>query len=123
MRMTWHDLLFAHWTFPPDALSPLVPRVLSLDTLHGRAWLAVTPFRMSNVAPRGMPALPGVSAFPELNVRTYVRRDGMPAVLFLSLDAASRLAVLAARGRVRTASLQGGLPRRFGSTWRPGRRQ
>lgn len=44
-----------------------------------------------------MPALPGVSAFPELNVRTYVRRDGMPGVLFLSLDAASRLAVLAAR--------------------------
>jgi uncharacterized protein len=97
MRMTWHDLLFAHWAFAPDRLSPLVPRVLSLDTLHGRAWLAVTPFRMSNVAPQGMPALPGVSAFPELNVRTYVRRDGMPGVLFLSLDAASRLAVLAAR--------------------------
>jgi uncharacterized protein YqjF (DUF2071 family) len=45
MPMTWHDLLFANWAFPPDVLSPLVPRMLSLDTLHGRAWLAVTPFR------------------------------------------------------------------------------
>jgi uncharacterized protein YqjF (DUF2071 family) len=44
--------------------------MLSLDTLHGRAWLAVTPFRIANIAPRGMPGLPGVSAFPALNVRT-----------------------------------------------------
>ena len=30
MRMTWHDLLFTHWAFPPDVLSPLVPGMLSL---------------------------------------------------------------------------------------------
>jgi len=52
---------------------------------------------MSAVAPRGIPALPGVSAFPELNVRTYVTHAGKPGVLFFSLDAGSRLAVEAAR--------------------------
>jgi uncharacterized protein YqjF (DUF2071 family) len=97
MRMTWHDLLFAHWALPPDALRPLVPAPLSLDTFEGRAWLAVAPFHMSDVAPRGVPALPGVSAFPELNVRTYVTCAGAPGVLFFSLDAGSRLAVEAAR--------------------------
>jgi uncharacterized protein YqjF (DUF2071 family) len=97
MRMTWHDLLFAHWALAPEALRPLVPPTLSLDTLDGRAWLAVAPFHMSDVAPRGIPALPGVSAFPELNVRTYVTRDGKPGVLFFSLDAGSRLGVEAAR--------------------------
>ena len=97
MRMTWHDLLFAHWALAPEALRPLVPPPLSLDTFEGRAWLAVAPFHMSDVAPRGIPALPGVSAFPELNVRTYVTCAGAPGVLFFSLDAGSRLAVESAR--------------------------
>jgi uncharacterized protein len=97
MRMTWHDLLFAHWALAPEALRPLVPPPLSLDTFEGRAWLAVAPFHMSDVAPRGIPALPGVAAFPELNVRTYVTYAGAPGVLFFSLDAGSRLAVESAR--------------------------
>jgi uncharacterized protein YqjF (DUF2071 family) len=41
--------------------------------------------------------VPGVSRFPELNVRTYVVLDGKPGIFFLSLDAASTLAVFAAR--------------------------
>ena len=53
---------------------------------------------MSHVAPRGTPALPWLSAFPELNVRTYVSpRDGKRGVFFFSLDAARLPAVLAAR--------------------------
>jgi uncharacterized protein len=51
------------------------------------AWLGVVPFHMTNVAPRAVPALPWVSAFPELNVRTYVRVDDKPGVYFFSLDA------------------------------------
>jgi uncharacterized protein YqjF (DUF2071 family) len=57
----------------------------------------VVPFRMKHVGPRGLNWLPGVSAFPELNVRTYVVADGKPGVWFFSLDAASRMAVWAAR--------------------------
>ncbi len=97
MRQTWHDLLFAHWPLAPEVLRPLVPSSLPLDTFDGRAWIAVVPFHMSDVAPRGVPALPGLSAFPELNVRTYVTLEDKPGVLFFSLDAASRLAVEAAR--------------------------
>ena len=42
-----------------------------------------------------MPAVPWLSAFPELNVRTYVSpRDGKRGVYFFSLDAARLLAVL-----------------------------
>jgi uncharacterized protein len=46
---------------------------------------------------RPLPDLPWVSAFPELNVRVYVERDGKPGVWFLSLDAANPVAVWAAR--------------------------
>jgi uncharacterized protein YqjF (DUF2071 family) len=68
-----------------------------LDLYDGRAWLAVTPFHMSGVRMRAMPPIPRMSAFPELNVRTYVRFQGVPGVYFFSLDAASRMAVIGAR--------------------------
>jgi uncharacterized protein YqjF (DUF2071 family) len=97
MTQSWHDLLFAHWPLGPDALRPLVPASLPLDVFDGRAWIGVIPFHMTNVTLRGTPALPGLSAFPELNVRTYVTLGGRPGVYFFSLDAGSTLAVIGAR--------------------------
>jgi uncharacterized protein len=97
MKQKWHDLLFAHWAVPVDALRPLIPRALEIDTFGGQAWLGVVPFRMSGVRMRGTPAIPGFSRFPELNVRTYVVRDGKPGVWFFSLDAANAVAVRGAR--------------------------
>lgn len=98
--MGWHDLLFAHWPVPADTLRALLPRTqpaLELDLFHGHAWLGVVPFRMSGIRLRGCPPIPGTAAFPELNVRTYGRANGRPGVWFFSLDAASWLAVRAAR--------------------------
>ncbi len=97
MMQTWHDLLFAHWPIPPRKMRSLVPSPLSLDTYDGQSWLGVVPFWMSGVSMRGTPPIPGLSRFPELNVRTYVTVDGKPGVYFFSLDAGSRLAVSAAR--------------------------
>ncbi len=97
LEMHWHDLLFMHWPLPPAALRPLIPPPLQLDTFDGAAWIGVVPFRMSGVRPHYLPALPWVSAFPELNVRTYVTIDDKPGVWFFSLDAANPLAVRAAR--------------------------
>ncbi|MGH9159780.1 MAG: YqjF family protein [Vicinamibacteraceae bacterium] len=101
MRQTWHDLLFAHWAVAPPVLAALIPPPLELDLFDGVAWLGIVPFRMTNVAPRGLPALPWLSSFPELNVRTYVRVGEKPGVYFFSLDAANRLAVGAARALFR----------------------
>ena len=97
MHMTWQDLLFAHWPVPAAALRPLVPKTLEIDIFDASAWLGVVPFRMSGVRLRGLPPVPGTSSFPELNVRTYVTAEGKPGVWFFSLDAASRIAVRAAR--------------------------
>jgi uncharacterized protein YqjF (DUF2071 family) len=97
MTQTWHDLLFAHWPIDITQLRARVPGAFPIDTFDGRAWIGIVPFHMSNVAPRGLPALPWVSAFPELNVRTYVTLDGKPGVYFFSLDAANPLAVQTAR--------------------------
>ena len=97
MTQSWHELLFAHWPVDKALLRRKVPAALALDEFDGQAWLGIVPFRMSNVSPRGVPALPRISAFAELNVRTYVSAQGKPGVYFFSLDAASALAVAVAR--------------------------
>jgi uncharacterized protein YqjF (DUF2071 family) len=97
MKQTWHDLLFAHWPIAPVAMRSLVPSQLALDLFDGQCWVGVVPFRMSGIRARGTPALPGLSRFPELNVRTYVTHGGKPGVYSFSLDAANLPAVWAAR--------------------------
>ncbi len=96
MTQTWKHLLFAHWPLPVEALRPLVPVQLPLDTFNGQSWVGVTPFRVSNLRMRRLP-LPFGSNFLELNVRTYVTLEGKPGVFFFSLDAASLAAVWGAR--------------------------
>lgn len=97
MAQTWRDLLFVHWPVAPETLRAVLPEAVPVDTYDGQAWIGVTPFAVSGLRLRGLPPLPGMSRFPELNVRTYSTVDGKPGIYFLSLDAGSQLAVLAAR--------------------------
>jgi uncharacterized protein len=101
MGQSWRRLLFAHWPVAPERMRALVPDELPLDLYDGRAWLGVTPFEMEGVRPRGLPPAPLVSRFPELNVRTYVVRDGRPGIHFLSLDTSNRPTVAGARALYR----------------------
>jgi uncharacterized protein YqjF (DUF2071 family) len=96
MKQTWHDLLLAHWPLSTAVMRPLVPSQLTLDTFDNQRWVGVVPFHMSGIRARGLPPLPGLSHFPELNVRTYVTHSGRPGVYFFSLDAAKLPAVWAA---------------------------
>lgn len=97
MAQTWEDLLFAHWRVAEEDLRRVVPPGLPLDTFDGSAWLGVTPFRIGSHRLRFTPHVPPLTAFPEVNVRTYTTVGGKPGIYFLSLDAASRLAVASAR--------------------------
>jgi hypothetical protein len=95
--MVWNELLFAHWVVPAETLRRVLPASVPLDTFEGRAYLGIVPFHMTDVRPRGMPALPWLSAFPEVNVRTYVTMQDRPGVYFFSLDVSSLAAVAGAR--------------------------
>jgi len=97
MRMRWCDLLFAHWTADSTVLRRLIPEGLELDLFDGSAYVGVVTFRMEGVTPRWVPATPGLDAFPELNLRTYVKAGSKPGVWFFSLDAGQKLAVRVAR--------------------------
>jgi uncharacterized protein YqjF (DUF2071 family) len=98
MHQNWHHLLFLHWEVPPMELQPLLPPGLELDTFEGKSYVGLVPFTMTGVRPILVPPLPLLSSFHEVNVRTYVHRQGRdPGVWFFSLDASSSIAVEAAR--------------------------
>jgi hypothetical protein len=93
----WRTLAFFHWEVAVDAVAALLPAGLEVDTWEGRAYVGVVPFTMRDVSPWWSPSVPGVSNFHEVNVRTYVHARGEPGVWFFSLEAASSIAVVAAR--------------------------
>lgn len=97
LSQSWNDLLFIHYAFEPAVLRRLVPDALTLDLYDGAAWLTVSPFCTSHMRPSGIPPLPGLSFFPQVNLRTYVTMGGKPGLFYLSVDAANLSAVWFAR--------------------------
>ena len=97
MTQRWNDLLFLHYEVAAEKLRALVPEALTLDTYRQSGWMSIVPFWMNHLRPPGIPSLPWVSHFSEVNVRTYVTYKGKPGVYFFSLDASQLSAVWGAR--------------------------
>lgn len=98
MHHRWENLLFLHWRISPRRIQETLPPGLIADTFHGDAFIGVVPFFMRNVRLVGTPALPWLSFFQELNVRTYVFDGaGTPGIWFYSLDCNRTWAVIGAR--------------------------
>jgi len=91
LSQEWRNLTLLHWEVDPVQLTPYIPDGLELDLFEGKAYIGTIPFEMKNVRPRLLPSVPGISNFPEFNIRTYVTKDGKGGVLFLTLDAHSRI--------------------------------
>lgn len=98
MHQEWRELLFLHWAVDPEVIQARLPDSLRVDCYNGKAWVGIVPFFMRGVRPRFLPAVPGISDFLELNLRTYVvDAHGRPGVWFFSLDTSHRLPVWIAR--------------------------
>jgi uncharacterized protein len=98
MHHRWEALLFLHWPVSAEGIQATLPNGLTVDTFEGGAWLTISPFFMRKVRPVGLPPLPWLSEFQELNVRTYVFDErGVPGIWFYSLDCDQPLAVTGAR--------------------------
>lgn len=95
----WEHLTFLHWSYDPARVQPLVPDGLRVQQWEGRTWIGITPFRMAGVRPPALPPPPGWNAFPELNVRAYVRApDGRDGIWFLGMVVPRSSFLAAARG-------------------------
>ncbi len=99
LTQRWNDLLFAHWPIPIAKMAALLPDWLEVDTFQGSAWLGAVPFWLDRIKVRGVPPVPGIRSFPDLNLRTYVRDQftRAPGIYCFSLDASNLMAVLTAR--------------------------
>ena len=42
-RLTWSELLFAHWPVAPNILKTRLPAGLTLDTRDGSGWIGIVP--------------------------------------------------------------------------------
>lgn len=93
----WQQVLFAHWPVERQPLRRLLPENVEPDTFGGSAWVGIVAFVMGRTRAHFGPAWRGLPPTPELNVRTYVRVDGVPGVWFLSLDTNSPLFVAVGR--------------------------
>ena len=89
LSQEWRDLTFMHWEVDVEKLQPHLPKGLEIDTFEGKAYVGIVPFIMKNVRPTWFFSTPFVSTFPEFNIRTYVTKDGIPGVFFLTLEAKS----------------------------------
>ncbi|MBK8698575.1 MAG: DUF2071 domain-containing protein [Saprospiraceae bacterium] len=93
----WNRAIFMHWQLPMNELQKFVPSGLTLDDHDGKCYISLVAFTMENIHPRYLPAVPLVSNFHEINLRTYVIRDGKAGVYFLSIEAEKLLSVCLAR--------------------------
>ena len=83
----WNRVLFLHYQVPVELLRDLIPKELTIDSFEGTAYISIVPFTMENIRPRFLPSLNFVSNFGEINVRTYVVKDGRSGVYFLNIEA------------------------------------
>jgi hypothetical protein len=128
MAQEWHHVLFLHWRADPEALRSLIPAPLDIERRDGSAWVTALPFAMRRLRPRGLPALPWFSSFPQLNLRTYVTLGGRPGVFLLRVALSSRLAATIGRTIFHLPCVRARLTlRKEGESWlfscrrRPGR--
>ena len=86
----WRHVSFLHWRYDDHLIQQILPAGLKPHLIDGSAWVGLTPFLVEGFRPTGVPAVPGLSSFPETNLRTYaVDDEGKEGLWFLSLDVGS----------------------------------
>lgn len=99
---TWAPSAFLHWPIELADARRLLPRGCEPDTFEGTTWVGLIPLVIRRVRVLGIPPIPYVSTFVELNVRLYsVDPAGRRGIYFLSLDAARLVPVVAAQATYR----------------------
>ncbi len=95
MAQRWSDVAFLHYKVDRELLQKKTP--FPLDLYKGEAIVSIVPFVMGRIRFPFFPPIPFLSSLLELNLRTYVIKDGRPAVYFFTLDSNHLPGVLIAK--------------------------
>src|SRR4051794_23584100 len=87
ITQVWNDLLFMHWPIEIDQIKTLIPDRLEIDSFKGSAWISIIPLLVTGMSAKWLPPIPFLNSYIELNVRTYVRYEGVPGIYFFRLHA------------------------------------
>jgi len=82
----WYHTLFFHWEVPVHLLEKYVPKGIEIDTYKNMAWVSLVSFKVKNMRFRGLPPFPYISDFEEINIRTYVIKNGIPGIYLFSIE-------------------------------------
>jgi len=94
----WSDIVLLTFEAPEALLRRAIPPGAELDHWNGRTHVSIVALHMRDVRILGW-GIPGFTAHPQVNFRTYVRCGGEPGVWFIRQFVPSR--VIAAVGRLR----------------------
>ncbi len=84
IEQRWNHVLFLNWKVDPSSIQGQIP--FPLDLYDGKAVVSIVPFLMDRIRFPFTPVIPGLSRLWELNLRTYVKVNGIPGVYFFCLD-------------------------------------
>ncbi|KAF2342600.1 YqjF family protein [Flavobacterium tistrianum] len=90
----WYHTVFFHWEVPSYLLEKYIPKEIQIDTYAGMAWVSLVSFEIKNMRLRYLPMLPYISNFEEINIRTYVTKDGIPGIYLFSIETNKLIEVL-----------------------------
>src|SRR3954466_2077062 len=78
----WRNLCLFTYALEPARLEPYLPPGCTLDTKDGRAFVSLVGFEFARTRVLGV-SWPGYRAFPEINLRFYVRHGDTRGVSFI----------------------------------------
>ena len=94
----WSHIILLSFEAPEDLIRRSIPPGVEPDHWNGRTHVSLVALQMLDVRIKGW-RIPGFTAHPQVNFRTYVRAAGEPGVWFVRQFVSSRL--IAAVGRLR----------------------
>ena len=95
IEQKWKHVFFLHFKIDPAKIQQLVP--FELDLHDGQAVISIVPFYMDGIRFPFLPSIPRVSNLWELNIRTYVKVNGIKGVYFFTLETDSKIAEFVAK--------------------------
>ncbi|GAB0157627.1 hypothetical protein CHRYSEOSP005_29060 [Chryseobacterium sp. Alg-005] len=86
MTCNWENLVYLNFYIQPELLAGMLPEDIEPDILDGKAIISIVCFEFSNARLFGF-KIPFHQYFPEINIRTYVKRKdngNIKGIYFLS---------------------------------------